>query len=205
MEYTIIERSPDAFQQPVDRVQLVAMCQCAFGDQIQIESIKELSGGLYNNTYLILIQNISPVILRVNPHSTRQFASEQNLMRNEYASLPFLTPIAPLIPRILMADFTHQIIDRDYLFQTYIEGEQWSQIMASLTGEEKKQLWRQLGSITKKIHSVHNTTFGNFLSGPTFSLWSQTISDCLTTIIHDLNSVHLDATDISRVRDNVQT
>ena len=81
MEYTIIERPTGAFQQPIAREHLIAMCQRAFGEQVQIESVKELNGGLYNNTYLIHIKSMPPVILRVSPHSTRQFSSERNLMR----------------------------------------------------------------------------------------------------------------------------
>ena len=122
MEYTIIERAPDAFQQPIPSGHIAMMCQRAFGEERQIESAKELSGGLYNNTYLIRISGMQPIILRVGPHRTRQFRIESNLMRNEQASLPFLAPISPLLPKILMADFTHQILEREFLFQTYMEG-----------------------------------------------------------------------------------
>src|SRR5215469_13372743 len=128
VEYIPIGRSADTFQRPVEPSHIIAMCQRAFGEERQVELAKELGGGLYNNTYLVHISRMQPVILRVGPHPARQFRIESNLMRNEYASLPFLAPISPLLPRILMADFTHQILERDYLFQTYMEGEQWAQI-----------------------------------------------------------------------------
>ena len=56
------------------------------------------------------------------PEPGRQYRIERELMRNEYASMPFLAPIAPMIPRTLAADFTHEIIGRDYLFQTMLDG-----------------------------------------------------------------------------------
>jgi aminoglycoside phosphotransferase (APT) family kinase protein len=170
------------------------MCQRAFGEDIQIESAKELGGGLYNNTYLVHIVGMQPVILRVSPHLARQFRMEKNLMRNEYASLPFLAPIASLLPQILMVDFTHQILERDYLFQTYMEGEQWAQIMHMLTPQENKVLWRQLGSITKKIHAVQGDHFGNAALHSSFLSWSLAVMDWLTTITRDLEEVRLDAT-----------
>jgi aminoglycoside phosphotransferase (APT) family kinase protein len=204
VEYTIIKRSSDSFQQPITREHLIAMCQRAFGEAIQIESAKELKGGLYNNTYLIHINGMAPVILRVSPHPARQFHIERNLMRNEHASLPFLAPIAPLLPRILMADFTHQLVKRDYLFQTYMEGEQWAQVMDEFTSEEKKMLWRQLGSITKKIHAVQGDHFGNSALDSHFSSWSLTVMDWLTTIIRDLENVQLDATDVRSILDSAQ-
>ncbi len=148
MKYTSIERSPDAFQQPVAPDHILAMCQRAFGEKIEVELAQELGGGLYNNTYLVRIAGMQPVILRIAPHPARQFHSESNLMRNELVSLPYLAPIAPLLPRILMVDFTRQVLERDYLFQTLMEGAQWAQIMDDLTSEEQRMLWLQLGSIT---------------------------------------------------------
>ena len=204
MEYTIIERPADAFQQSIAREQLIAMCRRAFGEEVQIESAQELDGGLYNNTYLIQLNGMPPIILRVSPHPARQPLSLRQLMRNEYASLPFFAPIAPLLPRILMADFTHQIVERDYLFQTYMEGEQWAQVIDTFTSEEKKSLWRQLGTITKKIHAVQNHTFGNSLLGSSFPSWGLTVMDWLMTIIHDLENVQLDATDLRSVLKTAQ-
>lgn len=196
MEYHPIERSRDAFQQPIGQSHLIAMCQRAFGEHIQIASAKELSGGLYNNTYLIHIVGMQPVILRVSPPVTRQFRLEKNLMRNEYASYPYLAPIAALLPKILLVDFTHQILDRDYLFETYMEGEPWSQVMQACTSEEKRGLWRQLGRIAKKIHAVQGKHFGNDLLDSHFASWSLTVIDWLTTIVRDLEDVGLDSTDI---------
>lgn len=131
------------------REHIVAMCQRAFGEERHILAVKELGGGLYNNTYLVRMAEMPSVILRVSPQPTRQFRSEQKLMYNEHASLPFLAPIAPLLPKTLAIDFTHQILERDYLFQTYMEGAQWAEVMDSFTSEEKKALWRQLGTIVK--------------------------------------------------------
>jgi len=204
MEYIPIERSDDAFQQPVEQAQLMAMCRRTFGKDSQIERAKELDGGLYNNTYLVSIVGMQPIILRVSPHRTRQFRLEKNLMRNEYMSLPFLAPIAPLLPKILMVDFTHQILERDYLFQTYMEGEQWAQLMQTFTPEEQKMLWRQLGRITKKIHAVSGDHFGNDAFGSHFASWSLTVRDWLMTIIRDLEDVGLDTTDIRSLLNQTQ-
>lgn len=180
------------------------MCQRAFGEEIRIEGVKELSGGLYNNTYLVRIAGMQPVVLRVAPHPARQSRHERYFMRNEHASLPFLAPIARLLPRILMADFTHQIVERDYLFQTYMEGEQWAQAMDTFTAGEKKALWRQLGSITSKVHAVQGDHFGNAATGPRFPSWSLTVIDWLTNIILDLEDAALDASDIRTILDIAQ-
>src|SRR5579875_3200389 len=195
VEYIPIERAADAFQQPVEQSHLIAMCQQAFGEEVQIESVKELAGGLYNTTYLVRIVGMPPVVLRVSPHPNRQLRMDKNLMHNEYASLPFLAPIAPLLPRILMVDFTHQILERDYMFQSFMEGEQWAQVMHTFTATENRNLFRQLGSITRKIHSVRGHHFGSTVIDARFSSWSLAVIDSLANMIRDLEEVQLDAAD----------
>lgn len=177
------------------------MCGRAFGERREIFLVKELGGGLYNNTYLVKMEEMAPVVLRVAPQTIYQLHSERYLLRNEYAALPFFAALAPLVPKILLADFTHQLLERDYLFQTYMEGERWSEIEESLTASERRQLWRQLGTIASKIHAVRGSHFGRSLPGASFTRWSSLIAHHLQTIIQDLISAHLDATDMRHILD----
>jgi hypothetical protein len=69
---------------------------------------------MYNNVYRVTLAGRDrPVILRVAPEEHRQFRGEWHLMRNEYASRPWLAVIAPLIPQVLAADWSHEVIARD--------------------------------------------------------------------------------------------
>ena len=204
MEYVPIERSPEDFQQSILAEQIIAMCQRAFGETIQVESARELPGGLYNTTYLVCVKGMLPVILRVGPHASRHSERGHNPMRNEYAAQPFLSSIAPLLPRTIMADFTHQILEQDYMFQTYMEGEQWAQIDEGFSSDEKISLWRQLGTIVKKIHSVKGSTFSNAITGPSFSSWSQVLQHRFTDLIQAIENVHLDSSDVQQIQSIAQ-
>src|SRR5947208_2351376 len=53
MEYTIVHRDPQAFQQAVSLEHMKAMCERAFGQGTPVDSVRELDGGQFNNTYLI--------------------------------------------------------------------------------------------------------------------------------------------------------
>lgn len=197
MEYTLIKRSPHALQQPLTSQQLIAICRRAFGIKpAQITSIKELPGGLTNNTYLIHMQTMPPVVLRIGPPATSESSEERNLMRNECASQAFLAPIVHLLPKILMTDFTHQLLERDYMFQTFLEGEQWARAEERFTPAEQIDLWGQLGSIARQIHAVKGTTFGLSTLGPYYSSWSLLLLEWFTVLIQNLKAVHLDTTDI---------
>ncbi|MGH3752503.1 MAG: phosphotransferase family protein [Pseudonocardiaceae bacterium] len=110
-------------------------------------SAVELGNGMYNNTYRVDIGADRPVILRVAPEPARQYRIERGLMRNECASVPFLAPIAPLIPRTLAADFTHEILGRDYLFQTLLDGVSGPEGIGQYPRPAWTSFFRQIGKI----------------------------------------------------------
>lgn len=173
-----IQTTQDGNSLTVD--QIAALCRRGFGSSFKIESIHPLGGGTFNTTYLITPVNQAKVVLRVSPpESADTYWDEAFLMRREHAMQPFFAPIAALMPKTLLVDFTHQLIERDYLFQTFIKGERWEDIVAELSPAENAALWAQFGKITKTIHNVQGEVFGLPLSGFQFASWSQTIIDRL--------------------------
>jgi hypothetical protein len=125
-----VRRVANAFQEPVTPDQLTAMAHRAFG-RTDIAAADELAGGLYNTTYRVQPTGQPPVILRVAPRPARQSRVERALMRNEHAALPWFAPIAAMMPRTLLADWTHDILDRDYVWQTMLPGEAATQGLRS--------------------------------------------------------------------------
>ncbi len=116
---------------------------------------------------------------------------------------PFFAPIATLLPRTLMADFTHQIVDRDYVFQSTVPGEIWSEVEDELTAEEQASLWRQLGTIARQIHAVVGTAFGPPYPRASFPTWSATVLAGLDGVRQDLERYQIDTTDVGLTRDLV--
>jgi aminoglycoside phosphotransferase (APT) family kinase protein len=205
VEYTIVHRDPQAFQQPIASEHIKAMCERAFGQATPIELVRELDGGQFNNTYLIELAGRDPVILRVAPSPERCiFWHERFLMRRELAMQPFLAPIAPLLPTILMIDFTHQVIERDYLFQRWIPGELWWDVQQDLTQEEHDDLWRQFGRLVQAISSVQGEAFGLVQSGATYPTWSLTLLEWLERTIADAEHSFLDTALLCRLLELVR-
>lgn len=183
----------------------MAMCVRAFGPRTQIASVQELSGGGFNNVYSIAFHRNKRVVLRVGPRQDARINSyEQTLMHNEQRMQPYFAPIAHFMPKTLMVDFTHQIIDRDYLFQTFMEGEQWASIQDQLTEHDKYILWGQLGAITKQIHSVKGNTFDSSNSTSQPSSWSDKVLGMLQQCIKDVETYDLDATSIKNILEIAQ-
>ncbi|GAC1363471.1 MAG: hypothetical protein NVS2B12_11660 [Ktedonobacteraceae bacterium] len=205
--YTIIQRAANSFQQPIALEQIIAMCERAFGKEHEVIAIHELGGGGFNNTYRIELAGMQPVILRVSPQPGRLLnAEDADLMRKEHLGQGFFAPIASLIPRTLMADFTQQLIDRDYMFQTYMKGEQWGQLYDTFTLDENRGLWRQLGAIARTIHAVVGPAFGALYAGEQYATWSQAVIDGFAVTIRDLEDrAGLDASDLRSVQDIART
>jgi len=195
MEFRPIERAPTAFQQPVSPEQVRAMCRRAFGPRARVVSAVELGYGMYNSTYRVDIGADRPVILRVAPERDRQFSSERELMRNEYASVPYLAPIAHLMPRVIAVDFTREVIARDYMLQTLLDGVPAPDRLSAYPRSTWPGFFRQMGAIAKDVHAVRGPRFGP-VAGPAYDTWSQAVVGGLNAIAADLDRTGMDAADV---------
>ncbi|MDT0263020.1 phosphotransferase family protein [Jatrophihabitans lederbergiae] len=127
MDLHSTERAADSFQQPVTAAEIRALCRRSLGADVRVTAATEIGVGTYNSTYRLDLERLdlereAPVVLRIAPTPARQSPAARDAMRNEYAAAPFLAPLGLLVPRILAADFTHQLIDRDYMVQTLLAG-----------------------------------------------------------------------------------
>ena len=199
MDFRPVARAAGVFQQPLTAEQVQAVSRRAFGADVQVMSAVELGSGMYNTTYrLDLAGQERPVILRVAPAPERQFRSEHQLMRNEYASLPYLAAITPLLPRVIAADWSHEVIGRDWMIQSHLDGIPAPERL----GDYPRTLWpvffRQMGAITKTVHAVRGPHFGP-VNGPAYGTWSAAVVASLEEIAADLDGAGLDAADIRKV------
>jgi aminoglycoside phosphotransferase (APT) family kinase protein len=186
--------------------QITAMCQRGFGNDTGVESVQELGGGTFNSAYLITFADQRKVILRVAPRATADTAWEDVLlMQREHAMQPYFAPIAARMPRTLLVDFTQQLIDRDYMFQTFIEGERWDDAWDELTPEENNFLWAQFGNIIRQIHEVRGEYFGLPRPGFQFERWSQTVIDRMERTLHAAENIQLDVTHITQSLEMIRT
>ena len=195
MEFRPVERAPGAFQCSITEEQALAMCRQAFGAQARPAAVIELGYGAYTSTDRVDLGADRVVILRVAPEPSRQSRAERSLMRNEHASVPYLAPIAALMPSTLAADFTHQIIGRDYLFQTLLSGVPAPDGLAAYPRPEWAPFFRQMGTITRRIHAVRGDSFG-WVAGPRFAHWRDAYTSSLADLAAALEDAGLDADDV---------
>lgn len=195
MQFIPVDRPAGHFQQAPTPAQLEAMCRAAFGHSVQIHQIRELSSGLFNNTFVVDLADSRTVVLRVAPApGAHVYPNERWLMRREYSVQPYLVPACPAVPRTLFADFSHTVVDRDYVFQAFIEGEVWGFVKDQLSPDENNAVRRQLGRIARQINAVRGDRFGSPYPDPGFSRWSDALLHLLSAMARELVAQGKDAT-----------
>jgi aminoglycoside phosphotransferase (APT) family kinase protein len=184
--------------------QIQAILTRCFGSGSSSLEVKELSGGTFNETYLVDVSATEKVVLKIAPSPAQSpYWDDVALMRREHNSSPFFSSIAPLVPKTIFADFTGQIVSRDYVLQTFMEGERWSDIEEELTEDENVALWRQCGSIVKRMHETTGAQFGYPFPGRSFKSWHEVILDRFSRISHDLKEYHATIPRFSAIADIV--
>jgi aminoglycoside phosphotransferase (APT) family kinase protein len=158
----------------------------------------ELGLGAYNSTYRVALEGHRPVILRVAPEPDLQFRIERALMRNEHATAAYLAGLSPLLPRTLAVDFTHQLLPRDYLFQSLLDGVAAPDGLSRYPGPARAAFFGQLGDIAREVHQVAGKRFG-MVAGPTYATWSAALIGYFTEAAADLQDAGLDADDARRL------
>lgn len=208
MQVATIERDESDPRSQLGAPQIAALCGNAFGAD-GIERVTELEGGAFNSTFLIEFRDGRRASLRVGPPAQESGAQDAfwnpaDGLRRAYAVQPYLGPLAHLTPRILFADFTHRLIDRDYLFQSWIEGERWLDWEDELADEENDTLWRDFGCILKQLHSITGDKFGPPLPGIQFDTWSEYLLARLERNLAELAQAQLNNADVAVVYASAQ-
>jgi hypothetical protein len=184
--------------------EFAAIARRAFGRGMALRGAEEIATGTVNSTWRLTVPGEPPLILRLGPTNEAATAGPSWLpadtLQREHALSPWLAPVAPLLPKTVAADFTHQLIDRDWVIQTLMPGQPWSELAGSLTDEQDASLWQQLGAITREIHSVAGTSFGPLSPGRSFARWSNLLAHDCDGIVADFERFGLPVAPVRRLR-----
>ncbi|MFD5814793.1 phosphotransferase family protein [Streptomyces sp. NPDC127038] len=201
MDLRPISRDVHAFQQPVTGEDIQHIARRAFGKAARLASAVELGGGMYNTTYRINLDGAQEsFILRVAPAPEIQFASEHELMRNEYASVPYFAALGDLVPRVLFADWSREIAGRDWMVQSHLPGVPAPERLGAYSRDLWPGFFAQLGQIAGRVHSVRGPHFGP-VAGAGYPTWSAAVIASITEIADDVSRLGLDAADLRKVAD----
>lgn len=192
-----IETDPEPLDPQLTPELIESICHHTFGGGGVAAAI-QLGGGLYNSTYRLDLPDQSPLILRVAPAEADQRPSELHLMRNEVASIDALHPVAHLMPSTVTSDFTHRLVPRDYVIQTYLEGVPGTSVGDDWSTADSSHMWESIGRILNLIHTETSPTFGRLL-GPTNTTWAENVAVTMTAMADGCDQLNLDGTDLRQL------
>ena len=174
------------------------MCRRVLGKAAEVRSAVELGWGSYNTTFRIELAGAAPVVLRIAPRPEAQLRSERHWLRSEYAATAWLVGLGPLVPQVLGADFTHQVIGRDYILQTLLPGIPAPDKLPSYDRALWPGFFAQLGALTRRVHEVVGGSWGP-LAAPVDGCWSAAMLRSLGDSIADLARLSLHPDDVARL------
>jgi aminoglycoside phosphotransferase (APT) family kinase protein len=196
VDFRPVTRPAGSYQEPVTAAEVVAMCRRILGGQLEVRSAVELGWGSYNSTFQVGLAGADAVVLRVAPRPSAQLRSERHWLRSEYTAAAWLVALGDLVPRVLGADFTHQLIGRDYMVQTQLAGVPAPELMPGYPRELWPGFFGQLGALTRTVHEVTGETWGP-AAAPLFGSWSEALHASLAERAADLASMSAPSRDVA--------
>ncbi|MEG1001905.1 phosphotransferase family protein [Clostridium sp.] len=160
------------------RKELTKIIENYFGLETEFKA-KLISGGLFNTTYHIKVNNKKEIILRVGPVNKQLILPfENNLMKaEEYVYKHFERKEIPC-SKVLVCDVDKNIIDRDYMIVEYINSSVLSEL--KVNKEVLDSIYKETGKYINIVHEITSNQFGRAYDvsiGAGFNLWSEYLKD----------------------------
>lgn len=122
-------------------------------------SSQKLTGGMFNTTSLITMDNGERYVLRMGPvnrHLLMPF--EYTLMQGEALFIQLAKQVGIPTADVIVCDTSRTLIDRDYMLTRYISG--FPMTSRDVPKEVRSELQQQVGQLTATLHQVSSTHFG---------------------------------------------
>ncbi|MGB4660506.1 MAG: aminoglycoside phosphotransferase family protein [Mobilitalea sp.] len=146
-------------RQSLETIQIMAAK--AFPDQSIIE-LSELTEGLCNVAYLLLLDSGKKAILKIAPKDKHTLlTNEVNMMKAEIMAMQLSREHTDVpVAEVYLYDDTRMICDSEYFFMEVLEGQSYYSVKNTLTPEVICQVDYEIGRIEKAITSVKGNKFG---------------------------------------------
>ena len=167
---------------------ITKITQQAFGKDVEVKNIVELTDGFFNTAYMIELKEGQQTVLKVSPMKDIQVMRyEKKLMETEVFALNKMYRIKNIpVPKVLYYDNSRDIIDNEFFFMEFVDGFPLNKIREELTEEEYKCISSKLGEFAKKINMVEGNYFGSISQeNKRFNTWSEAFLNMIKELLDD--------------------
>ena len=142
----------------------------------RLQEVRILSGGVFNVSYLLILQKDLKVVLRVAPSQKFLVGYQHNLMQAEYLAYEFCRKYKVPSPNVYTIDDSFEITDRIYMLSEYIPSIPLNKVYLPM--DTLLHCYREAGEAVRKMHSILGSRFGRLaiqLENGGFDTWSEAI------------------------------
>jgi fructosamine-3-kinase len=150
------------------------LVESQFGFDTRISKITPLRNGWFNTAYEIQFADEEPAaVLRIAPDPKQRLLTyEKEMMKKELlvyktiASAKESSDLVLPIPKLLGADTSRSVLDRDFMFIEKYSGHTLDELIESISDNDLPAIQHQIGTIMGALHTIKNDAFGYFGDGP---------------------------------------
>jgi fructosamine-3-kinase len=176
-------------KKPLTFIEIQQIMESTF-ETTKLGSIVELTDGWFNAAYSVELSELNQeVVIKIAPPPEIKILTyEENIMETEvqvYKILKEKTDVP--VPEILSFNFTHDIINRDYLIMEKLKGIPWNKIKSKLSQKQDDQLKYKMGVYAAHINSIVGNHFGYFTDFEKSynNNWKETFVNMIKNVLND--------------------
>lgn len=182
---------------PAITPQLVRALLAALSLNAPDDAIVPTPGGTVNQVARIRRTPGPDLFLRIGPSNDEVAAGPSWLtatgLQREQAAFARIPALAPLLPRTIHTDWSRSLIDADWVLQEAVPGVCWADHAPHFPPDHRQALWRQLGEITRRLHTTIGPAFGPPQPDQQLPRWSDLLQRDALGFRHDADRFRLDS------------
>ncbi len=165
----------------------------AFKNKKNATSISELNEGCFNNSYKIILDDNSTIVLKIAPDPNVEVLTyEKGLMKTEILANKIMHEAKIPTPEILFYDDSLSLIDREYFIMSYIDGVALNKVKNQLNETKINSLIQILAKHMKSLEKIDCEYFGQLNNkNKQFKTWYECFSSMINDLIEDANKINL--------------
>lgn len=162
MNFVAVARRDAGLVREASHAQLLTIVRAAFGERSRLLAHRRLDGGHFNTNYLLQCAGEPPVVLRLAPErAAKVWRHERCLLQRQCSVQSTLeAAVGGVVPRLLHADFTQQLLPRDWALFEWRPGQTWESAAAAIDVSSASRLWREYGGLVRELHAQRGSSFG---------------------------------------------
>jgi aminoglycoside phosphotransferase (APT) family kinase protein len=148
---------PERLKRPIPAASIRQIVKHHFGGDAKVALTSMTRGGLFNTIYEIRLGDGRTVVLRIAPPQDKPpLGCEVGLLQREIHFTRTLQKYHLPIPKILGADLSKRVIDRNYIITEHCPGYNAFYRLNMLTPPQQDAVFGELGRYARQIHAIEN-------------------------------------------------